>query len=91
MLMRMNESEAPKSPRASAAPKRVRRTPAVVSPQKPRRKTPPQAFQYPGEDAIRVRAYQFYVERGGAPGDPHADWLRAESELIAEMGASRNE
>ena len=34
-------------------------------------------------DDIRLRAYQLYVERHGAPGDPVADWLRAERELTA--------
>jgi hypothetical protein len=37
----------------------------------------------PNED-IALRAYHIYLERNGAPGDPHADWLRAERELRAE-------
>ncbi|HEY2434965.1 MAG TPA: DUF2934 domain-containing protein [Vicinamibacterales bacterium] len=40
----------------------------------------PNAF--PGDEQIRQRAYQFFLERHGAPGDPLADWLRAERELI---------
>ena len=32
-------------------------------------------------DAIARRAYEIYLERGGAPGDPLDDWLRAEREL----------
>jgi hypothetical protein len=49
-----------------------------------RRAAPPAPLEQPGFDQIRERAYQLFVERGGAPGDPVADWLRAESELIAE-------
>ncbi|RMF72848.1 MAG: DUF2934 domain-containing protein [Planctomycetota bacterium] len=37
---------------------------------------------------IRERAYYIYLERGGAPGDPVADWLQAERELEAEYRAA---
>jgi hypothetical protein len=37
-------------------------------------------------EEIALRAYQIYLERNGAPGDPHSDWLRAEAELA---GTSR--
>ena len=40
----------------------------------------PPAVQ-PGDDQIRVRAYEIYLERG-YHGDPMEDWLRAERELI---------
>jgi hypothetical protein len=33
------------------------------------------------EDQIRERAYYLYLQRNGHPGDPLADWLRAEHEL----------
>ena len=33
-----------------------------------------------GDDDIRVRAYELYLERGGENGDDLQDWLRAESE-----------
>jgi hypothetical protein len=33
------------------------------------------------EDAIRVRAYELYVERGFKDGFAQEDWLRAEAEL----------
>ncbi len=36
---------------------------------------------YPGEDAIRTRAYQIYIERGAVPGHDLDDWLQAEREL----------
>jgi hypothetical protein len=35
----------------------------------------------PSEDDIRMRAYQLYLERGGADGADFEDWLRAEREL----------
>ncbi|HMD43266.1 MAG TPA: DUF2934 domain-containing protein [Candidatus Acidoferrum sp.] len=38
----------------------------------------------PTKEEIALRAYHIYLERKGAPGDPHADWLRAERELLAE-------
>jgi len=47
-------------------------------------KTPRVAKTKPSQEDIALRAYQIYLERNGAPGDPHADWLRAEAELIAK-------
>ena len=35
----------------------------------------------PSEEAIRARAYQRYLERGGAGGSDFQDWLEAEREL----------
>ena len=37
----------------------------------------------PTHEQIAFRAYHIYLERNGAPGNPHADWLQAESELKA--------
>ena len=37
----------------------------------------------PTPDEIALRAYHIYLERGCTPGDPMADWLRAEQELLA--------
>lgn len=34
-------------------------------------------------DQIAVRAYEIYLERNGAPGDPLEDWVRAEREILA--------
>jgi hypothetical protein len=39
----------------------------------------------PTEQQIRERAFLIYKARNGGPGDPHADWVRAERELRAEM------
>ena len=37
----------------------------------------------PNEDEIRRRAYQRYLDRGGAPGSDFDDWLEAERELMS--------
>jgi hypothetical protein len=34
------------------------------------------------EAAVRLRAYELYLERGGMPGDEVRDWLQAERELL---------
>jgi hypothetical protein len=34
------------------------------------------------EEEIRMRAYEIYLERNGAPGDKVDDWLRAEREVM---------
>jgi hypothetical protein len=35
----------------------------------------------PSEVEVARRAYEIFLDRDGAPGDPVADWLRAEREL----------
>jgi hypothetical protein len=40
----------------------------------------------PTEEEIRRRAYEIYLDRSGAPGDPVADWLQAERSLRDEGG-----
>jgi hypothetical protein len=40
----------------------------------------------PTREEIELRAYQIYVERGGAHGQDAEDWLQAERELIAKYG-----
>ena len=40
----------------------------------------------PGPEDIALRAYQIYLERAGAPGNPLDDWTRAERELLATNG-----
>lgn len=42
----------------------------------------------PTRDQIEVRAYEIYLQRGGADGNDVQDWLQAESELLA--GAEKN-
>ena len=38
---------------------------------------------------IALRAYQIYLERAGAPGNPLEDWTRAERELLSQNGKPR--
>ncbi len=40
----------------------------------------------PTQDEIQLRAYEIYLERGGAPGDALADWVQAERELLQKKG-----
>ena len=35
------------------------------------------------EEAIRFRAYEIYLQRGGMPGNPREDWAVAEREVRA--------
>ena len=39
------------------------------------------------EEAIRARAYEIYLARGGVAGDPILDWLQAEQELRSRSKA----
>jgi Protein of unknown function (DUF2934) len=41
----------------------------------------------PTPEQIQNRAYEIYLERRGAPGNPVQDWLRAEQELLAGLSA----
>ena len=61
-----------------AAPKRVRQAKPKVQP-----------IAYVSDEQIRLRAYELYLRRDAAPGDPLADWLRAERELAAESASAR--
>ena len=47
----------------------------------PKTKATRAAKAKPTQEEIALRAYHIYLERNGAPGDPHSDWLRAEAEL----------
>jgi hypothetical protein len=44
---------------------------------------------HPTTEEIALRAYHFYLERGGAPGNPLEDWTRAERELLEKPAKSR--
>ena len=44
------------------------------------------AERQPTHEEIELRAYQIYVERGGAQGNELEDWLQAEFELIEKYG-----
>jgi hypothetical protein len=43
----------------------------------------------PTTEEIALRAYQIYLERGGAPGNALEDWTRAERELLEKSSKSR--
>jgi len=36
------------------------------------------------QEKIAQRAYEIYLERNGAPGNPLEDWVRAEREVLAK-------
>ena len=40
------------------------------------------------EELIRVRAYQFYEERGCEDGHDFEDWLQAEAEIVGKKPAA---
>lgn len=87
----------PSSPAPPTPEKRAKRpAPPAESAAPPARfvAAAPVAFElappeHPTGDQIRERAYFIYLSRDGGPGDPNADWLRAERELIAERAKSR--
>ena len=51
-----------------------------------RRSGPQIAERHPTREEIELRAYQIYVERGGAQGNDLEDWLQAEFELSEKYG-----
>lgn len=46
--------------------------------------------QPPTQEQIALRAYQIYLERNGAPGNPLEDWVRAERELAEGAKKTRS-
>lgn len=42
----------------------------------------PSAKRISPERKIELRAYEIYLERNGAPGNPLEDWVRAEREIL---------
>jgi hypothetical protein len=57
----------------------------TTSPRNPLPASPKVNLNQPAvtDDAVRTRAYEFYLTRGSRPGDEVGDWLRAERELRA--------
>ena len=47
---------------------------------------PQMAQGRPTREEIELRAYEIYVERGGARGQEMEDWLQAERELVEKCG-----
>jgi hypothetical protein len=54
----------------------------------PKVKKTPSNGKHPEREDIALRAYEIYLERAGAPGNPLDDWTRAERELLAKNGQS---
>jgi len=52
-------------------------------------KKPRPAKTAPTCEEIALRAYQIYLERGGAPGQELEDWTRAERELMGKRSKPR--
>ena len=48
----------------------------------PTAKKPRSTKSAPTHEEIALRAYEIYLERGGAPGDAFQDWMQAERELL---------
>ena len=45
------------------------------------------AEAHPTQEEIELRAYQVYIERGGADGHDVDDWLQAEHELLEKYAS----
>lgn len=58
--------------------------PKTKSPAPSKPKTARAKKSQPTHEDIALRAYHIFLERNGAPGDPHSDWLQAEAELNAK-------
>ncbi len=46
--------------------------------------TPQQSLSQELQDAIRVKAYELYLERNGAEGSPEQDWLTAQKIILSQ-------
>ena len=68
-----------KKPRKAVAKKGVTKKPTSKTQSKARAKS----LQVNMEDAIRLRAYEIYLQRGATPGNPREDWAVAEREVRA--------
>jgi hypothetical protein len=59
------------------------KTRATASPAAPKPRTAKK--KSPTQEEIALHAYHIFLKRNGAPGDPHADWLQAERELLEAL------
>ena len=62
----------------------------IATPAKPKVRKPKAAKPAPTQEEIQLRAYQIYLERNGAPGNPFDDWTQAERELTAAKPAKKS-
>jgi len=54
----------------------------------PAKSKSPSAQKLSPEQKIAHRAYEIYLERNGAPGNPLEDWVRAEREILQKTRKS---
>lgn len=54
----------------------------------PAKSKPPSAKKLSPQEKIAQRAYELYLERNGAPGNPLEDWVRAEREVLQKTRRS---
>ena len=52
------------------------------------RGTSPSTKRLTSQEKIQLRAYEIYLERNGAPGNPLEDWVRAEREILQKSRKS---
>ena len=70
------------TPEVQSAETRSNVTPINVAPVKPAAKKAQISLDNVNlDEEIRRRAYELFLQRNGAPGDPNADWLIAEREV----------
>lgn len=48
----------------------------------------PSTKRLTSQQKIELRAYEIYLERNGAPGNPLEDWVRAEREILQKTRKS---
>jgi hypothetical protein len=46
------------------------------------------AKKHPTREEIQLRAYEIFLSRNGASGNPLEDWVQAERELLLKYGKS---
>jgi hypothetical protein len=63
--------------------------PKTIESSSPATEKPRAANGHPTQEAIALRAYHLYLERGGAPGNELEDWIQAEIQLAMENSKSR--
>ncbi len=56
-------------------------TPTAPAKAAPANEAQREAHRGPSQEEIARRAYDLFLARGGAPGNPDEDWLQAEREL----------
>ena len=68
----------------------IKVTPINVPPAKKPQATPVDLDNPSLDEEIRHRAYELFLERNGAPGDPTADWFIAEQEVRARYATNQS-